>query len=68
MKLWEPSPERVERAAVTQFARSLGLPEDFLRDLAIALLLVVVELLSNSIVRDFLRSRVTHRISRKLGR
>ncbi|WP_205698927.1 acetoacetate--CoA ligase [Conexibacter sp. SYSU D00693] len=27
--LWTPSPERIERAAVTQFARSRGLPEDY---------------------------------------
>jgi acetoacetyl-CoA synthetase len=27
--LWTPSPERVERALVTQFARSRGLPEDY---------------------------------------
>ncbi len=27
--LWTPSPERIERAAVTQFARARGLPEDY---------------------------------------
>jgi acetoacetyl-CoA synthetase len=29
MKLWEPSPERIDRAAVTQFARSLGVGPDY---------------------------------------
>src|SRR3954463_2530460 len=27
--LWSPSPERVERAAITKFARERGLPEDY---------------------------------------
>ncbi|MFL5843188.1 MAG: acetoacetate--CoA ligase [Solirubrobacteraceae bacterium] len=27
--LWTPSPERIERAAITQFARRRGLPEDY---------------------------------------
>jgi acetoacetyl-CoA synthetase len=27
--LWTPSPERIERAAITRFARSRGLPEDY---------------------------------------
>lgn len=27
--LWEPSPERIERAAITRFARDHGLPEDY---------------------------------------
>ncbi len=28
-KLWSPSPERIERAAITGFARRRGLPEDY---------------------------------------
>ena len=28
-KLWTPSPERVERAQLTTFARDHGLPEDY---------------------------------------
>ena len=28
-RLWEPSPERIERAALTSFARANGLPEDY---------------------------------------
>ena len=27
--LWQPSPERIERAAITQFARARGLPEEY---------------------------------------
>src|SRR5688500_7520714 len=28
-QLWAPSPERIERAAITAFARAHGLPEDY---------------------------------------
>ena len=29
VELWTPSPERIERAAITRFAREHGLPEDY---------------------------------------
>jgi acetoacetyl-CoA synthetase len=29
VKLWSPSPERIEHAAITRFAREHGLPEDY---------------------------------------
>ena len=29
VQLWSPSPERIERAAITRFAREHGLPEDY---------------------------------------
>jgi acetoacetyl-CoA synthetase len=29
MMIWRPTPERIERAAITRFARDLGLPEDY---------------------------------------